>query len=71
MAVSRDKPPAQHPAKPPAWATAPSLTQVNSIAPSEAYTISRTRLRMKMQRMANRMSTTTLTRSTPTQDVKS
>ena len=67
MAVSRDKPPAQ----PAAQASAPSLTQVNSRAPSEAYTISRTRLRMKMQRMANRMSTTTLTRSTPTQDVKS
>ena len=59
------------PAQPPAWAMAPALTQVNSRAPSEAYTISRMRFRMKMQRMAKRMSTTMLTRSTPMQDVKS
>lgn len=49
----------------------PPLTQVKSSAPSEAYTISRMRLRMKMQRMAKTISTTMLTRSTPMHDVKS
>lgn len=49
----------------------PSLTQVKSRAPSEAYTISRMRFRMKMQSMAKMKSTTTLTRSTPMHEVKS
>lgn len=44
---------------------------MKSSAPSEAYTISRMRLRMKMQRMAKTISTTMLTRSTPMHDVKS
>lgn len=47
------------------------LTQVKSRAPSEAYTISRMRFRMKMQSMAKMKSTTTLTRSTPMHEVKS
>lgn len=49
----------------------PALTQVKSRAPSEAYTISKMRLRMKMQSRANTTSTTMLTSSTPMHDVKS
>lgn len=66
--VLRDKPARQRPAP---GQGRPSLTQVKSRAPSEAYTISRMRFRMKMQRMAKMKSTTMLTRSTPMHEVKS